>query len=919
MKIRARQVLLATLAASVASIYSTADLMAQTATVTRIPTLDPLGTGQIYPLAISNTGTVTGYYEGFTYVSGGGDVAQTFTAQVTGSTVAEQNLGYIGGNLPTTDANFPNFHSWGTGVNGTGTVVGIAQPADRHDYWDLAQYSGGAGLTDLGNIAAIPPTSPYYGVATQGSATMTFAAGITNSGLVVGASMQNVTTVHAVVYQNGTYTDLSAGLGNTSAAYAANPNGTLAVGFQTTGTTPALDYNATSSALSGKVATEWVLSNGTWNATSLGTLNPGNTSAQSIAYGVNAAGQVIGVSDTNGGAPDAFLRQPNGVMIDLNGVTSGTYKTLGNPLTMGGNGYNNFGYKGGPPDIFNGDLTGANNIPDSINDLGQVVGYSNTFGGGKHAFLATVNASNGATMVDLNSLLPTNQQYANGGPWVLQEATGINDSGQIVGYGTYNGVEAGFALSTSALAQWTHSSSGSWGTSGDWIAGVPNGVGTSVTFSTSPGLTSSGTVTLDGNRTAGFVTFNSTNSYTISSGTGGTLTIDDSNDPAGASPVITVAVGSHTINAPISLATNGNGGLTINTWTGTTLTLGGAVTEPAGGSGVLTVAGNGNLVISPTGAIAVPMVANGPVSFTAQNNTSAGILIRNIPSLTIAGTTAVSLPQAATPGSRQVLVTTLNIGTAQDSLYGTYNPPVTVWGGILDVANNDLIARNSSVVTVTGMVTQAYNALSLDTTNPSGQVVVHGYYNYPQFFGGNPTSTAEIDTGPTGQPSEFGYTGGIISSTAANDSTHLTMLGVIQNTNSSGGRLYATFDGEPVSATDVLVKYTYYGDANLDGTVNSADYAQIDNALLQEGSTTANVTGWYNGDFNYDGLVNGSDYTLIDNAFNTQGASLAAVVSPAALVTAQIAGSAPASVPEPATLGLITFATGALLGRRKRR
>jgi hypothetical protein len=67
--------------------------------------------------------------------------------------------------------------------------------------------------------------------------------------------------------------------------------------------------------------------------------------------------------------------------------------------------------------------------------------------------------------------------------------------------------------------------------------------------------------------------------------------------------------------------------------------------------------------------------------------------------------------------------------------------------------------------------------------------------------------------------------------------------------------------------SDVLIRYTFYGDANLDGHVDGSDYSRIDNGYLTHAS------GWFNGDFNYDGTINGSDYTLIDNAFNTQGAS----------------------------------------------
>jgi hypothetical protein len=117
----------------------------------------------------------------------------------------------------------------------------------------------------------------------------------------------------------------------------------------------------------------------------------------------------------------------------------------------------------------------------------------------------------------------------------------------------------------------------------------------------------------------------------------------------------------------------------------------------------------------------------------------------------------------------------------------------------------------------------------------------------------------------------------------------------------------------------VLVKYTYYGDANLDGTVNSADYTLTDAGYLSHGT----LTGWQNGDFNYDGVINGSDYTLIDNAFNLQGAQLTSqVANPSAGIAAQIAGPSAggvsSAVPEPTTLSLLGLGAIGLLGRRRR-
>jgi hypothetical protein len=66
----------------------------------------------------------------------------------------------------------------------------------------------------------------------------------------------------------------------------------------------------------------------------------------------------------------------------------------------------------------------------------------------------------------------------------------------------------------------------------------------------------------------------------------------------------------------------------------------------------------------------------------------------------------------------------------------------------------------------------------------------------------------------------------------------------------------------------VLVKFTWYGDADLNGVVNFDDYSRTDAGFNSGGST------WFQGDFDYNGVVNFDDYSLIDLAFNTQSGSL---------------------------------------------
>jgi hypothetical protein len=112
---------------------------------------------------------------------------------------------------------------------------------------------------------------------------------------------------------------------------------------------------------------------------------------------------------------------------------------------------------------------------------------------------------------------------------------------------------------------------------------------------------------------------------------------------------------------------------------------------------------------------------------------------------------------------------------------------------------------------------------------------------------------------------------GITSSAARDNPLHNTTLGTMEATDFK--LIYgptALFGGHVIDNTAVLVKYTYYGDADFNGVVNFDDYSRLDAGFNQGRS------GWVNGDFDGNGAVNFDDYALIDLAFNTQTAPQAA-------------------------------------------
>jgi hypothetical protein len=202
------------------------------------------------------------------------------------------------------------------------------------------------------------------------------------------------------------------------------------------------------------------------------------------------------------------------------------------------------------------------------------------------------------------------------------------------------------------------------------------------------------------------------------------------------------------------------------------------------------------------------------------NTLGSGIASYLLGTLSLATGTTLTVATPPSHGDRTVLMlNTLSIASSAGSATAQLN-----------LTGNDLVIHNGTLGTINGLIKQGLNAAT-------------GFWN--------------------GQ--------GITSSTAAGAAPHDLALQADLNSFGSG-TLMTSFDGQPVTNTDVLVKFTYFGDANLDGVVNGDDYTLIDNGFNTHG------TGEINGDFNFDGVVSSIDYTLIDNSFNSEGSvSFAAV------------------------------------------
>ncbi len=312
-----------------------------------------------------------------------------------------------------TDLNAPgDSYRLAYGINTAGDVVGEYEPTNVitvHAFW----YHDGT-TTDLGVL-------PGYVDA--------YAYAINDGGQIAGWCDVYAGTERAFRYSSGTLEDLGTlgtfPTGGWSEAYAINLAGQV-VGTATL--TPSSVYHA-------------VL----WGATfgtkqDLGSL--AGPSYNSTAYGLNNLGVIVGESQVTNSVNDHAFSYSNNIMTDLGTLPGGSYSHANAVNDSGvivgesdtavavGTAVHAFVCPNGPGSLQDlGTLGGRVSSAYAINSAGLVVGYAVNSSNVSRAFLY-----NGSKMLDLNDLILPASGWTN-----LEAAVGINDSGQIAGYGQFAG------------------------------------------------------------------------------------------------------------------------------------------------------------------------------------------------------------------------------------------------------------------------------------------------------------------------------------------------------------------------------------------------------------------------------------------------------------------------------------------------
>jgi autotransporter-associated beta strand protein len=416
--------------------------------------------------------------------------------------------------------------------------------------------------------------------------------------------------------------------------------------------------------------------------------------------------------------------------------------------------------------------------------------------------------------------------------------------------------------------------------------GTPNASGMSVTFGDLE--TGNASVGLDANQTVGTLIFNSTGnnstglplqynltaSSTAGTGAGGSLILDNTANSAPAA--INFIAGSPTefITAPVVL--NSNTIATVTT-AANTLFFGSAANAL------------GNTVGGISGAGSMTIAGAGTVQFAFANTYTGGTTVN-------AGATLTASADNGLPSGHALVnngTTNIEGSATLSSLTGTGKLNLTPGSDTNSIVK---LATNSGLATEGGLTIAANSVL--DITNNHAIIT----YAAGTQAATDATIRGYIISGYAG--GTFTGTTGITSSTAA-----ATTGFAVGYADGADGVVAGLSSGQ------LEVKYTLYGDANLDGVVSGDDFT------ILVGNLGKSVSAWDQGDFNYDGVVSGDDFTLLVGNLG-KSATGADITLPAADLAAidafASANGLMADVPEPASAGILLMAGVGMLARRRR-
>jgi probable HAF family extracellular repeat protein len=297
------------------------------------------------------------------------------------------------------------------GINDSGEVVGYSYTTSGAQRAFL--YNNGT----MQNLGAL-----------SGATGLSEAQGINSSGAVVGTMVNSTGTLRAFLYENGTVHDLGSlgGAAGESEGYAINGS------FEVVG----------DSSIASGGSHPFLYNNTMQDLGSLSTRSPNG------ALGINDSGEVVGYSYTASGVERAFLY--NGTMQDLGSLGGADGGSCAYGINNGGevvgvsdtssDGSHAFLYKNGTMQDL-GTLIGVTGFSEAegINNSGEVVGWSDTTHTAQSGVQDAFVDMNGK-MTDLNIYLP---QFTG---IHLDNATGVNDEGQIIVNGTDNGQDCAFLL-----------------------------------------------------------------------------------------------------------------------------------------------------------------------------------------------------------------------------------------------------------------------------------------------------------------------------------------------------------------------------------------------------------------------------------------------------------------------------------------